>query len=234
MVTQKVVPLKWESDQSSAGLTAYAGLPLFMGLMSALELPERVTERIGLRPDQGWSDVQQLSALVLLKLAGGSCLDDLEMLEADPGLCEAVARMESYRLHEVRRDAIDARIRRGGERTFPSPSSARAWLEDVEPDAQVMKAEGGKGAALLEPGDALEGLRELAAVRCATASCGRESRPPLPLDVDATVATDSQPVSQSLLRRDPRRDTGIVALGDAIEELGGNHLTGVGLQTKLP
>ena len=190
-MTQKVVPLKWESEQSSAGLTAYAGLPLFMGLMSALELPELTSERVGLRPSQGWSDVQQLSALVLLKLAGGSCLDDLEMLEADPGLCAAVARMESYRLHEVHRDAIAARIRRGGERTFPSPTSARGWLEDVEPDDKSIKAEGDKGAAILEPGAALEGLRELAAVPVRYGKLWPREQTTATLDVDATVAPTS-------------------------------------------
>ena len=35
---------------------------------------------------QGWSDRQMVSALLLLNLAGGEGLDDLDRLEADGGL----------------------------------------------------------------------------------------------------------------------------------------------------
>jgi hypothetical protein len=42
--------------------------------------------KIKARPTQGYSDVEQILSLVLLSLAGGSSVDDIDHLEGDGGV----------------------------------------------------------------------------------------------------------------------------------------------------
>ena len=187
MVAQNSLPFKWEAEQNSTGLTAWAGLPVFLDVMATLGLPTEVTESIGLRPDQGWSDIQQITALVALNLVGGECLDDLRRLEADDGLCAVLERLEAHRLRPKARKAVEARIRRGGERTFPSPSSAREYLESFEPEEPTTKAAGEQGARIPEPTEALEGLREVVSVPVRYSKLRPQDETSATLDVDATL-----------------------------------------------
>lgn len=188
MLAQTCLPLKFEAEQNATGLTAWAGLPVLLELMATLGLPAEVAEEVGLRDEQGWSDIQQVTALLLVKWAGGECVDDLEQLEADDGLSAIVERLEAHRLREDDRQAIAERFRRGGERTFPSPSAARKYLEDFEPDEPESKSEGEKGAKLPEPTDALEGLRQLVARPAQYAQLRPQGETTVTLDLDATIA----------------------------------------------
>lgn len=188
MLAQTCLPLKFEAEQNSTGLCAWAGLPVLLELMATLGLPGELAEKIGLREEQGWSDIQQVTALLLVKWAGGECVDDLEQLEADDGLSAIVERLEAHRLREADRQAIAARFRRGGERTFPSPSAAREYLEAFEPDQPAIKAEGEKGARVPEPTDALEGLRQLVARPAQYGQLRPHEETTATLDLDATIA----------------------------------------------
>ena len=58
-------------------------------------------------------------SLVLLALAGGDCVDDLKILEADEGFCRLLERIEPE---------IPSRWRTTKSRTVPSPSSVFRWL----------------------------------------------------------------------------------------------------------
>jgi hypothetical protein len=49
---------------------------------------------------QGWTDQQMLTSLILLNLAGGTSVDDLRILNADPGFCEILRKSE---LHDLKR-----------------------------------------------------------------------------------------------------------------------------------
>lgn len=70
-----------------------------------------------------------VGSLVLLNLAGGECVEDIEQLEADEGLCEVVRRVELHGLPRRERRSEERRLRRGRERTFASPSSIFRYLE---------------------------------------------------------------------------------------------------------
>ena len=54
-------------------------------------------------------------SLMLLALAGGDCVDDPKVLEADEGFCRVLERIES--------EASSSRWRTAKPRTIPSPSS---------------------------------------------------------------------------------------------------------------
>jgi hypothetical protein len=76
-------------------LTALAGLPVYLDLARVLGLSESVQKYVRVREGtQGYTDAQMITALVLLNLAGGDCVDDLRVLEADEGFCRVLRRVE--------------------------------------------------------------------------------------------------------------------------------------------
>lgn len=83
MLPQGVLGFQYEADRSSGGLTSLAGLPLYLDLVEAIGLGAAIRHVAG---PQGWLDIQMVLAQILLNLAGGDCLEDLERLEADRGL----------------------------------------------------------------------------------------------------------------------------------------------------
>jgi hypothetical protein len=65
-------------------------------LWRAAGLDEAVARHVAVSGAQGWSERQMVSALVLLNLAGGDGLDDLNRLEADSALCRLVQAAEAH------------------------------------------------------------------------------------------------------------------------------------------
>jgi hypothetical protein len=80
---------KYEAEKNRSGMTALAGLPTYLDLASVCGLQASIDRHVGVRRStQGWSDAQVLMSLILLNLAGGDCVDDLSILQGDPGFAE--------------------------------------------------------------------------------------------------------------------------------------------------
>jgi len=108
---------------------ALSGLPLFLDLFRSSGLFESISRHIGVRTaSQGWTDAQMVSSLVLLQLAGGECVDDLRVLEADTGFSRLLLGVEHYGLPRRVRRELEKRWRKSRTRTVPSPSSAFRYL----------------------------------------------------------------------------------------------------------
>ena len=88
-------------------------------------------------------------AVVFLNIAGLDRVSDIEVLEADRGLCALVRRFEP-RLFGVSRGSIARRFRGGRERCFPSARSIRDWLDRFHV-AGVHDGERKKGNAFIPP-----------------------------------------------------------------------------------
>ena len=127
-MTQGLLPFQYESEAGEAGLTGLAGLPLYLELWRAAGLEQSVARHVAVSGAQGWSDRQMVSALVLLNLAGGEGLDDLDRLEADGGLCRLVRAAEAHGRSRQARRAEERRWRRRRSRALPSPDAAGRWL----------------------------------------------------------------------------------------------------------
>lgn len=92
-MSQGLLPYTVETVPDGAGLTSRAGLPLVLETMRALGLPRAIREHIHLRERQsGYTETAKLEALVLLLAAGGDCLDDIAVLQADGGLGRLLER----------------------------------------------------------------------------------------------------------------------------------------------
>ena len=91
---QGVLSYKYEEEKQTGGMTALAGLPVYLDLASVLGLGDHIRTHIQMKA-QGWTDEQMILSLILLNLAGGDCVDDLKLLEKDEGFCKVLRRVET-------------------------------------------------------------------------------------------------------------------------------------------
>jgi hypothetical protein len=129
MLAPGVLGFQYEEEGSSAGLTSLAGLPLYLELIEASGLAATICQHVHAAGTQGWLDLQMVVALVLLNLAGGDCVEDLERLEQDKGFAAVLRSIERKLLPRAERRSLQARWRRTRRRAVPSPSAVSAWLE---------------------------------------------------------------------------------------------------------
>ena len=75
---QGVLPFQYARERSSTGMTAMAGLGIYLDMMQVVG-SVRVgasTHRAEGEKSQGWSDVQMITSLMLLNVAGGESVSD--------------------------------------------------------------------------------------------------------------------------------------------------------------
>jgi hypothetical protein len=130
---QGILPYKYEEEKNSTGMTAYAGLPVYLDLASVLNLGESIGSHLHVKV-QGWTDEQIVLTLILLNLAGGECVDDLRILEADEGFCRILRRIELKELPRKERREMEKRWRKEKHRSVPSPSAVFRYLSAFHAD----------------------------------------------------------------------------------------------------
>lgn len=158
MVPQTVLPFLYEEEKSASGMTALAGLPTYLELAVVVGLQRSIEQHMKVRADgQGWTDSQMLTALVLLNVAGGSCVSDLGILEGDVGFAEVLRRVETHGLPRAQRQPLLKRWRRQSQRSMPSVSAAFRYLEAFH-DAPEMERRVPHTAFIPTPNQHLRGL----------------------------------------------------------------------------
>ncbi len=160
---QGTLPFQYVGEEGGKGMTAFGGLGVYLDLFSAARLPAIADREIGLRSAQGYRDGQMVVALVLLNLAGGEGVRDVEVLEQDEGLCALVRRAEQHGLGRRERRGQEQRWRRARTRTFPSQSAIFRYLDGFHDRAQEERrsAPGAPLAFIPAPNRALQGIRRL-------------------------------------------------------------------------
>ena len=92
-MNQGLLPYTVETIPDLAGLTSRAGLPLVLETLRALGLDQAIAQHVHVRERQsGDTETEKIEALVLLLAAGGDCLDDIAVLQADGGLERLLGR----------------------------------------------------------------------------------------------------------------------------------------------
>lgn len=163
---QTLLPYQYQAQEKHSGMTALSGLPLFLDLFRASGLFDSISRHLGVRSSsQGFTDTQMVTALILLQLAGGECIDDLRILEADEGFSRLLHHVEHYGVPRRVRRELERRWRKARTRTVPSPSSAFRYLSAFhDPSQEVLRVEG--KALIPASNDALRGfagvMRDLA------------------------------------------------------------------------
>ena len=158
-MAQGVLPYKYEEERTATGMTALAGLPIYLDLACVLGVADCIRVHVQVRKSgQGWTDEQAVLSLMLLNLAGGDCIDDIRILEKDEGFCKVLGRVETKGLTRQQRRAMERRWRKERHRSVPSPSALFRYLEAFHDPGEELKREPGK-AFIPGPNEHLQGLR---------------------------------------------------------------------------
>jgi hypothetical protein len=185
-MSEGILPFQYEAEKTSAGMTALAGLPLYMELFHLLDLRRMIEMCLPVEPgEQGWTHDQMITSLVLLHVAGGDCVDDLRILEGDEGLCRLIGEIELYGRTGSERRALKRRWRKARTRTVPSPTSTREYLDRFHDPGQEELRETHK-AFIPRPSELLTALVLLNGA-FAAAMQRRCPQSTATLDMDATL-----------------------------------------------
>ena len=139
-MTQGVLPFKYEIEKTDSGMTALAGLPLYLDLAKVTGLIKSIGNHLNIRKKkQGWTDTQIVLAIVMLNIAGGSKVSDLKTLEGDTGFCKILRKVELHGLRRKERRYLERRWRKEKKRTIPSPSAVFRYLADFHDSEQEQK-----------------------------------------------------------------------------------------------
>jgi len=130
---QGVLPYKYEEEKSASGMTALAGLPIYLDLASVLNLGESISSHLQVKT-QGWTEEQIILSVILLNLAGGECVADLRILEADEGFCRILQRIELKGLQRKKRREKEKQWRKEKHRSVPSSSAVFRYLSAFHED----------------------------------------------------------------------------------------------------
>ncbi len=155
---QGVLPFQYQEDTSFTGMTALTGLPLYLDLAYVAGLSQSIQRHLQLRQgNQGWSDAQVVTSLVLLNLAGGDSVEDLRILEKDEGFGLVLRKVEHHSLPRKERRARERRWRKERRRTVPSPSAVFRYLAGFH-DEEAEQQRQPHQAFIPVPNPALAGL----------------------------------------------------------------------------
>ena len=126
-------------------MTAMAGAGVYLDMMAAAGLWDSVGRHVGIKGrSQGWTDIQMITSLVLLNVAGGESVSDLNVLEGDEGLGRLLRRMEAHGMRRCEREAMEQRWRVGRQRSVPSASAVFRYLDRFHDAAEEAKREPGR------------------------------------------------------------------------------------------
>lgn len=185
MVQQTGLPFKYEST-ATHGATALAGLPLYLELAQVLGLRSLVEAHLPARGDgQGWSDADVVQALVLLNLAGGESVSDLELLAGDEGLARILRAVACAGLPRKEARAKARQLAKSNCAALPSASTVFRFLQSFHgPEQQVERT---PGTAVIVPEH--ERLRGLWQVSAGLLAAMQQHRPlsEVTMDGDATL-----------------------------------------------
>ena len=133
---QGALPFQYAQEKGSTGMTALAGLGAYLDLWQVAGLPQSVRRHLGVKGEQGWTDEQMVTSLVLLNLAGGEGVEDLRLLEKDEGLGRVLRLAETQGMRRRERRGLLGRWRRERRRSVPSASAVFRFLQRFHDPAE--------------------------------------------------------------------------------------------------
>lgn len=158
-MSKNLLPFKYQSEKNTSGLTGLAGLPLYVELAVATGFTQSIEKVLKTRT-QGWSDVEMVLSLILLNLAGGDCVSDINRLEQDGGLRTLLPKLGMDGLSRKEKDAYAQRWRKNKQQAFPSKAAIHRFLACFHAAAEENKRVEGK-AFIPAISDQLQSLIDL-------------------------------------------------------------------------
>ena len=78
-----------------------------------------------------WSDADEITALLLLNIAGGDCVEDVDILNADRGFCKLLKQLQlrEQKMPRQQRRVLSREWEKTQQRLFPSQTAIRSYLK---------------------------------------------------------------------------------------------------------
>ncbi|MEJ2023896.1 MAG: IS1380 family transposase [Deltaproteobacteria bacterium] len=185
-MTQGELAFKYEEDNQGEGMTGMAGMGAYLDLACRSGMVRSIEQHVKARKGgQGWTDVETILSLMILNLAGGECVEDVERLESDEGLCHLLKKTLSHGLSRNGLRRLKKRWRKEKTRSVPSRSSVFRYLSEFHDQGQEFLRKPGK-AFIPEANDSLKGLCKVNEELVAFVQNNRTEQTAT-LDMDATL-----------------------------------------------
>lgn len=131
-MAQTVLPFQYQAEKLGQ-TTAFGGLPLYFELAVLSGVVASIAKHLRVRR-AGWDDIASVVAIVLLNLAGGEHVEDINRLEQDAGLRRIMVRamyahLPRQKRRQREREWFKADKRGEPKRAFPSTSSVFRYLQ---------------------------------------------------------------------------------------------------------
>lgn len=127
IMTQRTLPFQYRAEKNNSGLTGFAGLPLYVELAYKSGLVQAIEDNLDIKL-RGWADFEVILSLILLNIAGGDCISDIERLEADAGLRKLLLQFSTHGMKRQEKRAYEKRWRKAKSRALPSNAAIHRYL----------------------------------------------------------------------------------------------------------
>jgi len=128
MMTQNLLPFKYREEKKSQKFIRYSGLLPILEFSKRLGFFRFADDHLRVRSGtQGWLDSQAFLSLLLINIAGGDSVVDIDHLESDKGLRTVLSHCEGSLL-EKRKVDMNNRFRKVRERFFPSDNALHGYM----------------------------------------------------------------------------------------------------------
>ena len=142
IMTQGALPFQYQSEKNDSGLTGFAGLPLYVELAKRSGFVQYINKTVKTKV-RGWADAEMILSLVLLNLAGGDCISDIERLEQDAGFRTLLIQFATHSMKRKERRAFEKRWRKAKSRGLPSNAAIHRYLPQFHsPEEEKNRVEG--------------------------------------------------------------------------------------------
>jgi hypothetical protein len=143
MMTQQSLPFQYQSEKTTSGLTSFAGLPLYLELAIKSGLIQRIQESLNTK-NRGWNDTEMILSLLLLNLAGGDCISDIERLEQDMGLRTLLLHFATHGMKHKEKRIYEKRWCKAKKRGLPSNAAIHRYLPNFHSPEEEKKRKKGE------------------------------------------------------------------------------------------
>jgi hypothetical protein len=181
-----LLPYKYEEAKTSANLSGFAGLPVFLDFLHSLRFDRALRQSLDTAEpaDCLWKPSAIVTNLLLLNLAGGDNVDDLRRIQADPGMSRLLEKFYETGLNAPALRKYRELKRRQAAGSVPAASTVFRFLKQ---DGVIGLEGRGQGKAYIPvPGQTAEQLCACN-TQLISALCANRAYDSITLDADATL-----------------------------------------------
>jgi len=131
MMAQGELGFKYEVEHQGEGMTGMGGIGPYLDLACRSGMVRSIERHVKAQGEQGWTDAENVLTLVMLNLVSGDCVEDVDRLESDEGLCRLFSKAVRQGLSRKARRGLKKRWRKEKTRRVPSSSAMFRYLAEV-------------------------------------------------------------------------------------------------------